>query len=124
MRNNIHPNVWVNALLSDYKPKALFEKSNNPEDWKNPNWIITDTRFPNEADAIRARGGIIIRTTRQWINPKDWEAHTGQKVEKILEHISETALDNYKFDYVINNSGTIEQLIAQVIPILTKEGII
>ena len=30
-----------------------------------PNWIITDVRFPNEADAIKGRGGIIIRVNRK-----------------------------------------------------------
>ena len=40
------------------------------------------------------------------------------------EHISETALDNAKFDYVIENDGTIEELIEQVKKILIKEEII
>ena len=40
------------------------------------------------------------------------------------EHISETALDNAEFDYVIDNNGTIEELIKQVKKILIKEKII
>ena len=40
------------------------------------------------------------------------------------EHISETALDDAKFDYVIENNGTIEELIEQVKKILIKEKII
>ena len=31
-----------------------------------------------------------------------------------FKHISEHALDNYNFDYVINNNGTIEELETQI----------
>lgn len=40
------------------------------------------------------------------------------------EHESETALDNAEFDYVIDNNGTIEELIEKVREILIKEKII
>jgi hypothetical protein len=59
-RNIIHPNVWVNALMSKYKTcehKCLKAGSNYCGDNKYdctevPNWIITDTRFPNELKAV------------------------------------------------------------------------
>lgn len=41
-----------------------------------------------------------------------------------VPHPSETALDNHKFKYTINNSGTIEELIEQVRTILIKENIL
>lgn len=44
--------------------------------------VIDDLRFPNEADAIRETGGIVIRLTRRG--------------GEVPEHISETALDDYK----------------------------
>jgi hypothetical protein len=37
---------------------------------KHPNWIITDVRFPNEAKAIKDRGGIVIRVNRNSWKPK------------------------------------------------------
>lgn len=37
------------------------------------------------------------------------------------DHISETALDNQKFDYVINNDSSIEDLIIKIHEILIKE---
>ena len=40
------------------------------------------------------------------------------------QHESETALDNAKFDYVIDNNGTIEELIVKVKEILIKEQIL
>ena len=67
-------------------------------------WLITDTRFPNEADAIKERGGIVVRVDRG--------LSTG-------DHPSETALDDYEFDYVIPNTGTIEELIEEVVKFVT-----
>jgi hypothetical protein len=88
-REIIHPNIWVNSLFADYTTDS--------------NWIITDVRFPNEAQAIKDRGGIIIRIERP-----GGESHCGGA------HASETALDDYDFDIVINNDGTIEELIDKV----------
>jgi len=50
MRNLIHPNIWITSLFNDYK--------------EDSNWIITDVRFPNEAKAIKDKGGILIRVNR------------------------------------------------------------
>ena len=89
-RQIIHPNIWVNALFANYKPKE--------------NWIVTDVRFPNEADIIKDKGGIMIR-----INRPGTESHCGG------QHLSETSLDAYdKFDYVIENDGTVQDLIDKV----------
>jgi hypothetical protein len=59
--------------------------------------IITDVRFPNEADAIRAEGGHIWRI---------WRPGT----TAINAHESETAMDDYDVNLVIYNDSTIEQL--------------
>lgn len=92
-REIIHPNIWVNALFSKYTESS--------------NWIITDVRFPNEIQAIKDRGGIVIRVERDdllRLGYLDKNAHT-----------SETALDNYKdWDYTIKNNDTIEELINKI----------
>jgi hypothetical protein len=74
LRNQLHENVWVNSLMSKYKPKICSGVTHcalagKPEISCNlcpeyPNWIITDCRFPNEAKAIKDRNGIIIRVNR------------------------------------------------------------
>ena len=100
-REIIHPNIWVNALFADYKPSTkIYEQYKQIEHNYLPNWIITDVRFPNEADAIKALGGKLIRLTR-----------TTNVSEEIAMHPSETALDNYdKFDFIIDNKGSEEEL--------------
>ena len=114
-RDIIHPNVWVNSLMADYKQEidVTHFKSFKGEDSKMiyPNWIITDTRFPNEALAIDDKDGILIRVNRG-------DGDTGN-------HPSETALDNFaEWDHIIDNNGTIEDLVERVRRILTKENII
>lgn len=55
LRNNIHPDVHVLSTFSDYKG---FQS----------NWIISDTRFRNEAEMIRQRRGIVIRVERYQVD--------------------------------------------------------
>lgn len=86
MRNGLHRDTWVNATFANYKPYV-------------DKWLITDTRFPNEAAAVKERGGVLLRVNRN--------ASTG-------DHPSETALDNYEFDYVIENDGDLTSLVTKV----------
>jgi len=82
--------VWVNATINKIKQEGSLRS------------VISDVRFPDEADAIKKAGGKLIKLTRSV--SKD-------------SHPSETALDNYtNFDYVIDNSGdsTVENLIEEI----------
>ena len=119
-RNQIIDGIWVNALMSEYKPKEELVGT-TPENiqWGEvyPNWIITDTRFPNELQAVKDKGGINIRVNR----PKERElilrnATSIIDTRKTLEpeHKSETALDNATFDYTIENDGTLDELIDKI----------
>jgi len=113
-REILHPNIWVNALFADYKSTGGKMIGGNRKYIINrefyPNWIITDMRFPNELKAIKDRGGITIRVNRStYSNGNDGKNHP-----------SETALDNAEFDYVIDNNGTIEELIDKVNSIYKK----
>lgn len=125
MRDNLHENVWVNALFADYK---AIERVPEKRMSIMPNWIITDMRFPNEMDAVKEREGITIRVTRS-CGSSNFEG-TQEEWDKLVErnkqalHPSETALDNNTFDYEIINDGTIEDLIEKVRVILVTEGII
>ena len=89
-RNQLHPEIWVNSLMSEYKPIGGYYSSNlrvgarfydenrnlqkeiigkeipNTEIDKRiyPSWCITDMRFPNEMEAVKKKGGITIRVNR------------------------------------------------------------
>lgn len=83
-RELIHPNLWVYL--------AHQQLINN-----GPGMIISDIRFNNEADWVRARNGVIAhvhRTERQEVNP----------------HASENGIIVESRDIVVFNNGTLEEL--------------
>jgi ABC-type oligopeptide transport system ATPase subunit len=111
----IHNNIWVNALMSGYKPlpgEVLAKYGDFKLETGDiyPDWIITDVRFPNEKEAIEAKGGIVIRVNK--------------KTESQDFHASEIALDLAHFKYEIDNNGSIEELLKKVKEILNSENLI
>jgi hypothetical protein len=107
LRDGLHTNTWVNALMADYK---CVPADRAPNGWDCNNWIITDTRFPNEAQAIKDADGIIIRVTRPGIGP-------------VNDHPSETGLNQWNFDYEIQNDSSLNELINSVRIFKQKFGI-
>jgi hypothetical protein len=81
-RNTLWDSIWIDAALHDLDESGKY--------------VVTDARFPNEADAVQQRGGQLIRITRRGIGP----ANT---------HPSETSLDDYDFDLRVENDGTLEE---------------
>ena len=117
IRNQLHEQSWVNALMSEYKDVLIKQTDvgygdrgqyNIPPVYGKPNWIITDTRFPNELSAVKKAGGITIKMNRIAASAA---AST---------HESEIALDNESFDYEIINDGTIEDLAQKLLPIISN----
>lgn len=104
IRDGLHPNAWVNAAMVGYYP---IHHDHAPNGIEYPNWIFTDCRFPNEAQAIKDRGGVIIRIDRPGVGP-------------VNNHPSETALDDWDFDYKILNASDLESLKQTVSVILNK----
>ena len=80
-----NPNVFIDCTLG-----------NGSEDC-----IVSDCRFPNEAKAVKARGGIVIKVVRPDAKAED-------------SHQSETLIDEIDADYTIWNDTTLENLIANV----------
>lgn len=138
--------------FSGYKRQWMCKEciDNAPDVY--PDWVVTDCRFPNEAQALKDKGGILIRIERPWFYRlledgrhefSDKEDRSGRVYIMSAYHSkeeaeakykedfnstapeSETALDNYQdWDYVIFNDGTLEELEEKVKEILVKEGIL
>lgn len=126
-RNQLHPDVWVNSLFSQYTKTHYFRDtaSYSPEtraiELDYPKWIITDLRFKNEKKRIEELGGITIRVNRITGNVLiDNDTH----IVTDWQHPSETELDDEEFDYVITNDGSLDDLTEKVRQILIKEEII
>lgn len=85
-RETISDTIWIDAALGSHG-SGLY----------SDNIVVTDVRFPNEAQAIKERGGQVIRIERPGVGPAN-------------DHPSETALDYWQFDRVIVNDGSIRDL--------------
>jgi hypothetical protein len=92
-RNMLGDDVWINIALSGIKSEDKI--------------VVSDVRFPNEAEAIKKLGGTVWRINRH--------NHTA-----VNGHTSERAMDNYMFNYVIYNDGTLAELSDEVFA-LAKE---
>jgi hypothetical protein len=132
-RDKLHNNTWVNALMSDYKPKitddtyygstdpcgicgkSLKEQSKGCNEiacYKGrkgiiktyPDWIITDMRFPNELEAVKNKQGITIR-----INRNNWKPTAGEVINiKVFSNwstITYTHTDNEDNHYGVGTDG-------------------
>lgn len=75
--------------------EAMKTMLNNPP--PDLNYVITDVRFFNEADMIKANQGQLWRVERPGITA-------------VNTHVSESELDKYVFDLVIDNDLTLESL--------------
>jgi hypothetical protein len=108
-RKNFHDDIWV-ASLENKINKA------------NTSIVISDCRFPNEIQTIRDLGGSIIRVQRGEI--PEWYADaelalTGSiiginRLKDKQIHTSEWSWLGSKFDAVIDNNGTVDELYDQV----------
>lgn len=83
-RQLLHENLWVDAAF-------------NKLDLKNGHYCVSDMRFPNEALRIVDNDGLTVRMNRDGVGPAN--AHPG-----------EVALDNWSFDYVVENNQGIQYL--------------
>jgi hypothetical protein len=121
VRKGFHDDMWVASL------ENRLRKSTD-------DIVITDCRFPNEIKAIRNAGGIVVRIKRgpepEWYDAAasvnkgpnrniNW-ALSKQKIEKLKIHASETAWVGQKFDTVLNNDGTLDELYLQIEQVLAK----
>lgn len=79
------PLIWVKELyyqLLEIRPQVA---------------LITDMRLPNEAQFVKQLGGVTVDVKR-WRRDGDRLLGDGDGL-----HVSETALDDYEFDCVLNN---------------------
>jgi len=107
-RKSFHDDIWI---------ASLENKIRNSKD----NVVISDCRFPNEILAIKNSGGTIVWVQRGEL--PEWytyavDANKGSnlainEMKRLGIHASEWAWLGSKFDIIIDNNGTIDQLYQQ-----------
>ena len=80
-RETLWDSIWVDAAFANLPDNAKV--------------VIPDTRFINEATAVKERGGDIWRIRRKDLGP-------------VNRHISETELDDWAFDIILDNNSTLD----------------
>jgi len=96
---------WVRAAMARVERLRTIERASG---WSGQtireagglSVVVTDCRFPNEAEAIRQAGGVLVRVERP--------GATAASEEDL--HPSETALDGFPEDFVVSNTGTLDDL--------------
>jgi hypothetical protein len=115
LRTGFHNDIWI---------ASLENKLRNTTD----DVVITDCRFPNEINAIKAAGGIVVRIRRgdepEWYtaavaynrgpNGNSQWAVSKQKLDKLGVHPSEYSWIGTDFDQILDNNGTLDHLYNQV----------
>jgi len=91
-RENMLDSIWVDSLVARYRGE---------------NTVISDTRFVNEINTIRKQGGKIVLVKRGEIPSREEMQTSGA-------HQSEWDWIGCKFDYEINNNGTLQELYTSV----------
>ena len=90
VREQVYQQTWLNyVLMTDFGVKVV---------------IIPDVRFPNEAQGIKQRGGILIKVVRPGYGPDERPGTP--------DHLNpDKALMEYDgWDYVVGSSGDIRDL--------------
>lgn len=107
-RDVFHKDLWIHSINNKLR---LSE---------NKDIVIPDVRFPNEMQAIRDVGGFIVRV-RRGKEPVWYDAakianmdNNFSLMEKYNVHFSEWAWIGSRFDYEINNDGSVEYLKAEI----------
>jgi hypothetical protein len=110
-RVGFHEEIWVASL--ERKIKSIGIGSVN----KPHNFVIPDTRFPNEIQMIRKLGGQVWAVRRG--EDPDWLVNLITKGEEPNDiHPSEWSWVTQNVDTLIDNSGTIEDLKSKVSTLL------
>lgn len=96
-RNIIHPNIWVNSTLSKYNKDV-------------DTYIITDTRFIEEAESIKSKKGFLIRVNRDkeifYEFDVDNNQHIVYDIEDKTHNLSYFNADSYSEEEAIQEFKT------------------
>jgi len=82
-REHISADMWIAAAFADMPADRHV--------------VITDARFPNELEAVRRMGGMLVRVEREGTGP-------------VNTHASESAWNDTKFHVLIRNNASVERL--------------
>ena len=114
-RKSFHDDIWIAALENRLRTRTGHT-------------VISDVRFPNEIATLRNQGGRVIWVQRG--GTPEWYDVALETVAGKFDHMaqaypevhpSEWAWTGTKFDAVIDNNGTVEQMHEQIKNLLSNQ---
>ena len=87
-RQLVHPDIWVRAMLHRWDMVRTMDP---------PRLCVMDVRFDNEAEAIRLRGGVVVKIIRP-------------DAPAVEPHSSEAGVSDAHIDHFIRNDRGVHDL--------------
>jgi hypothetical protein len=87
---DLDPDFWVAQLMRQVWGSQRY----------GARIVVTDVRYPNEADVLKLNGFVMVRVERPSLTFRDQNSG----------HVSEVSLAEYPHDRIVFNSGTPEDL--------------
>lgn len=110
-RNLIDNDTWVDLWENEYKTL-------DAQDREADIFCMTldpDLRFPNEYKKMHELGGFLLKVERKIEHVSEYK-----KDGRSTKHLSENALKDHKFDHVLDNNGTLDELNTQIITLFNS----
>jgi hypothetical protein len=108
MRQGFYDGIWVSLVKKKIQ--------DNP----TTNWVIPDTRFPNEVDMIKSVGGQVW-CIKRGENPQWFDDYKINGIPPKEIHASEWAWANSAFDLVIENNASMSELYQKIVDCITDQ---
>lgn len=100
LRTAVHPDLWCDIAVQEARATLC-------------DVVFVDVRYPNEAHAIRALGGRVVRIDGDPVGRRGRDTRDPS-------HPSEVALDDFAFDATIINNGTLDELKLKVHSVMDR----
>jgi len=112
LRDQVNSNIWCNSALlkmNELQSVCGFDK-----------FVVDDLRYPNEFELLHQNGFVLVRLNiSEAVQDKYVKKLYGKMDESRLTHISETALDNMTFDYVVDADQELDSMLDEVSKIVS-----
>jgi len=108
MRQGFYDGIWVSLVKKKIQENPTI------------NWVIPDTRFPNEVDMIKSVGGQVWCIQRGQ-NPQWFDDYKINGIEPKEIHASEWAWANSSFDQIIENNASMGKLHQKIVDCITDQ---
>lgn len=106
--------VWVRPTMEHVERMIRLHEI-------RPSFIYTDIRQPNEYEAVKKTGAVMVKIEAPVEARVQRMLQLGETVNlRVLRAETEKILESFEYDYVIHNDGTIHDLTGEVVNLIYK----